>query len=51
MNGCFEDINGNIYLTLVPTNVGNKVMKKCKALWNKVRDLIRSTAKSSDFQI
>ena len=31
VNGCFEDINGNKYLTLVPTNGSKeKNIKKCE---------------------
>ena len=42
-NGYFEKINGNNYLTLVPTNESKK---KYEELWNKIRDLIRSITKN-----
>ena len=48
MNGYFEEINGNNYLTLVPTN-GSKGKKiRNEELWIKIRDLIRSVIKNSD---
>ena len=40
-NGHFEDITGNKYLTLVPTNENKEVIKKYEELWNKIRNLIR----------
>ena len=46
MNGYFEEINGNKYLTLVPTNENKE--KKYEELWSKIRDLIRSITKNSD---
>ena len=50
VNGYFEAINGNKYLTLVPTNENNKKAKKYEELWSKIKDLIRSiTKKSSDY--
>ena len=48
VNGYFEEINGNKYLTLVPTNESKEKIKKYEELWNKIRDLIRSRTKSSD---
>ena len=51
MNGYFEYINGNICLTLAPTNENKEIMKKGKVLCNKVRDLIRPISKNSGFQI
>ena len=39
--GYFEEINGNKYLTLVPTNESKEKVKKYKKLWMKMRDLIR----------
>ena len=42
LNGSFEEINKNKYLTLVPTNEGKENIKKHEELWIKVRDLIRS---------
>ena len=47
MNGCFEEINKNKYLTLVPTNESEEIIKKHEELWNKIRDLIRSIIKFS----
>ena len=47
-NVCFEEINKNKYLTLVPTNESNKIIKKYEQLWNKISDLIRSVTKNSD---
>ena len=48
MNGYFEEINGNKYLTLVPTNENKEKIKKYEELWSKIRDLIRSITKNSD---
>ena len=48
MNGYFEEINGNKYLTLVPTNESKEKVKKYEELWIKIRDLIRSVTKTSD---
>ena len=48
VNGCFEEINGNKYLTLVPTNESKEKIKKYEELWIKIRDLIRSITKNSD---
>ena len=48
MNGYFEEINGNKYLTLVPTNERKEKVKKYEELWIKIRDLIRSVTKTSD---
>ena len=41
VNGYFEEINGNKYLTLVPTNETKEKIKKYEELWSKIRDLIR----------
>ena len=41
MNGYFEEINGNKYLTLVPTNESKEKIKKYEELWIKINDLIR----------
>ena len=49
MNGYFEEINGNKYLTLLPTNENKKKIKKYEELWIKIRDLIRSITKNSDY--
>ena len=48
VNGYFEEINGNKYLTLVPTNESKEKIKKYGELWSKIRDLIRSIAKNLD---
>ena len=47
MNGYFEEINGNKYLTLVPTNKRKEKINN-EELWIKIRDLIRSVTKNSD---
>ena len=44
VNGYFEEINGNKYLTLVPTNESKEKIKKCK----KIRKLIRSITQNSN---
>ena len=48
MNGYFEKINGNKYLTLVPNNASKEKIKKYEELWIKIKDLIRSITKNSD---
>ena len=48
VNGYFEEINGNKYLTLVPTNESKEKIKKYEELWGKTRDLIKSVTKKSD---
>ena len=48
VNGYFEEINGNKYLTLGPTNDSKEKIKKYEELWSKIRDLIRSVTKTSD---
>ena len=48
MNGYFEQINGNNYSTLVPTNDSKEKIKKYEELWSKIRDLIRLITKNSD---
>ena len=45
VNGYFEEINGNKYLTLVPTNESKEKIKKYGELWIKNRNLIRSITK------
>ena len=50
MNEHFEQINGNKYLTLVPTNESKEKIKKYQDLWIKIRDFIRSvTTKPDDY--
>ena len=46
VDGYFEEINENKYLTLVPTNEIKEKIKKHEKLWIKIRDLIRSITKS-----
>ena len=48
MNGYFEEINGNKYLTLVLTNESKEKIKKYEELWIKITDFIRSVTKKSD---
>ena len=48
MNGYFEEILKSKYLTLVPTNKTN-INKKYEELWSKIRALIRSLTKNSDY--
>ena len=48
VNGYFEEINRNKYLTLIPTNGNKEKLKKYEELWIKIRDLIRSVTKISD---
>ena len=48
VNGYFKGINGNKYLTLVPTNKSKEKIKKYEELWIKIRDLIRSITKNLD---
>ena len=47
VNGYFQEINENKYLTLVPTNKGKDKILKYEELWSKIRDLIRSINKKS----
>ena len=47
MNGYFQEIDENKYLTLVPTNEGKDKILKYEELWSKIRDLIRSMNKKS----
>ena len=48
MNGYFEEINGNKYLMLVPTDESKQKINKLEKLWCKIRDLIRLIIKNSD---
>ena len=48
VNGYFEEMNGNKYLTLVPTNESKEKIKRYGELWSKIKDLIRSITKNSD---
>ena len=48
INGYFEEINRNNYLTLVPTDESKEKIEKYKELWIKIRDLIRLVTKKAD---
>ena len=48
VNGYFEEINGNRYLMLVPTNESEEKIKNYEELWSKIRDFTRSITKTSD---
>ena len=48
VNGYFEEINENKYLTLVPTNENKEKMKKYEEQCIKIRDLIRSITTNLD---
>ena len=48
INGYFEKINGNKYLTLVPTDKSKEILKKCEEQWTKIRVLIRSKTNNLD---
>ena len=47
-NVYFKEINGNKYLSLVPTNESKEKIKKYEELWSKIKDLVRSITKNSD---
>ena len=48
MNGYFEEINENRYLTLVLINESKEKKRKYEELLIKIRDLIRSVTKNYD---
>ena len=48
VNGYFEEINKNKYLTLFPTNESKEIIKKYEELWSKIRDFISSITENSD---
>ena len=48
VNGYFEKITGNKYLTLVNTSESRGKWKKYEYLWIKIRDLIRAITKNLD---
>ena len=48
VNGYFEGIDKNKYLTLVSINEGKKKKKKYEKFGSKIRDLSRSKTKNSD---
>ena len=43
-----EEINGNIYLMLAPTDESKDPPQKYEELWNKIKDLIKSATNNSD---
>ena len=49
VNGYFKEINKNGYLTQVPTNESKVIIKKYEELWSKIRNLISSVTKNSDY--
>ena len=51
INGLFEKINGNKYLTVIATNESKEKIKKCAELQNKIRDLVRSVTKKSNIMM
>ena len=48
INGYFEEIKENKYLTLVSTNENKEKIKKYEELWIKINNLIKTTTKKSD---
>ena len=46
-SGEFKDINGNKYLTLVPTNESKEKIKKYEELWSKIKDIFTLITKNS----
>ena len=48
MNGYFEEINGNNYLTLFATNDSKDGIKNYEELWIKITDLITLVTKKAD---
>ena len=48
VNGYFEKINENDYLTLVSTYKIKQKIKRYEELWSKIRNLIWSITKNSD---
>ena len=48
VNGNFEDINKNKYLTLAQSNESKEKVKKYEELRSKIKDLIRSVTKNAD---
>ena len=49
VNGYFKEINKIGYLTQVPTNESKVIIKKYEELWSKIRNLISSVTKNSDY--
>ena len=48
VNGYFEEINRNKYLTLVPTNESKEMIEKYEEVWCEIRDLMRLISEKSD---
>ena len=42
LNGYFEEVNGNKYLTLVPTNESKEKIKKYEELWKELRSITKN---------
>ena len=40
VNGYFGEINGNKYLTSVPTNKSKEKLKRYEEMWSKIRNLL-----------
>ena len=49
VNGYFQEIDKSKYLTLVLTSENKEKIKKYEELWSKIRDLIMSIIKKSDY--
>ena len=47
INRYIDEINGNKYLTLVPTNESKDILKKYEKLWTKERDQISTITNNS----
>ena len=47
VNGYFEEINRDTFLTLVLTNESKEIINKNGELWGKIRNLIRLITKNS----
>ena len=48
INRYIDEINGNKYLTLVPTNESKDILKKYEKLWTKKRDHGKTITNKSD---
>ena len=48
INGHFEKVNVNKYLTLVTTTESKEIMRKYEELWTKIKILIGSKTNSSN---
>ena len=46
MNGYFEEINNNKYLTLISTNKSKEKIEKYDVVWRNIRDLLKSVTKT-----